>query len=77
MKKKKVYELTEEGKKKLEAELEELKVSKIPENNRAIDDARSQGDLSENVDYTAAGEAQVRLKERIQNKYNPTKRYLN
>ncbi len=65
MENKKVYELTEEGKKKLEEELEDLKVNKIPENIRAIADARSQGDLSENADYTAAREAQARLNARL------------
>ena len=48
------FELTEEGKIKLEEELEDLKTIKRPANIQAIKDARAQGDLSENADYAAA-----------------------
>lgn len=59
------FELTEEGKRKLEEELEDLKTSKRPANIQAIKDARAQGDLSENADYAAAREEQSRIESRI------------
>jgi len=57
---KKVYQLTEEGKRKLEEQLDDLKV-KREENIVAIQEARSQGDLSENADYSAARDEQSRI----------------
>ena len=62
---KKVYELTEEGKKKLEERLDYLKNTARKENIIAIQDARSQGDLSENADYSAAREEQARIEAEI------------
>ena len=46
--------LTYEGLKKLEDELEELKVVKRKEVSQKIKEAREQGDLSENFEYKAA-----------------------
>ena len=50
--------LTPEGMAKLEAELKELKTVKRREIVTAIQEARAQGDLSENAEYDAAKEAQ-------------------
>ena len=75
MENKKVYELTEEGLKLLEDELEDLKTNKIPENIQAIADARAQGDLSENADYSAAREEQARLDARLKEIENILKSY--
>ncbi len=60
-----IYELTLEGKKKLETELEELKTVKRADNIKALQEARAQGDLSENADYSAAREEQSRIESRI------------
>ena len=60
MTKVKIHQLTEEGKRDLEAQLEELKVQREA-NIIAIQEARSQGDLSENADYSAAREEQSRI----------------
>lgn len=57
--------LTLEGKKKLEDELEDLKVNKRREIADDIREAKAQGDLSENYEYTAAKEAQGELELRI------------
>ena len=46
--------LTEEGLNKLNAELRELIDEKRPTIIKAIQEAREQGDLSENADYAAA-----------------------
>lgn len=62
---KQVYELTKEGVSKLRAELDELKDIKRPEVLRQLQEARAQGDLSENADYDAAREAQARTEARI------------
>lgn len=61
---KKVYQITEEGKKELEKELEELKGRRgeIAEN---IATARSYGDLRENAEYDAAREEQGVVETRI------------
>ena len=58
---KKVYQLTEEGKKDLELQLDYLKNTARKQNIIAIQDAMSQGDLSENADYSAAREEQSRI----------------
>ncbi len=58
---KKVYQLTEEGKKNYEAELDYLKNTARKQNIIAIQEAMSQGDLSENADYSAAREEQSRI----------------
>ena len=50
--------LTYEGLKKLEDELENLKVVRRKEVSQKIKEAREQGDLSENAEYDAAKEAQ-------------------
>ena len=58
---KKVYQLTEEGKRDLEIQLDYLKNTARKQNIIAIQDAMSQGDLSENADYSAAREEQSRI----------------
>ena len=62
---KRVYQLTEEGKKELESQLDYLKNTARKQNIIAIQDARSQGDLSENADYSAAREEQGRIEAEI------------
>ena len=46
--------LTAEGLRKLEDELEDLRVNRHKEVSRKIKEAREQGDLSENAEYDAA-----------------------
>lgn len=60
----KQYQITAEGKKELEAELEELK-SRRGEVADKIAEARDFGDLSENAEYDAAREEQGLLETRI------------
>ena len=62
---KKLYQLTEEGKRDLEAQLDYLKNTARKLNIIAIQDAMSQGDLSENADYSAAREEQSRIASEI------------
>ena len=62
---KKYYELTEEGRLNLEREKQHLIDVDRPNNIKALQDARSQGDLSENADYDAAREEQSRIEDRI------------
>ena len=50
--------MTTEGYKKLEAELQRLKVEERPRIIQQIADAREHGDLSENAEYHAAKDAQ-------------------
>jgi transcription elongation factor GreA len=57
--------LSEEGLEKLNAELRELIDVKRPEIIKAIQEAREQGDLSENADYDAARDHQARVEARI------------
>ncbi|HRI60545.1 MAG TPA: transcription elongation factor GreA [Saprospiraceae bacterium] len=57
--------LTQGGYDKLKAELEELKSTGRQEAARAIAEARSQGDLSENAEYDAAKDAQGMLELKI------------
>ena len=57
--------LTYEGLKKIEAELQELKVVRRREVAQLIKEARSQGDLSENAEYDAAKEEQAAVEARI------------
>ena len=61
---KKMYQITDEGKQELEAELEELKGRRgaIAEK---IAEARDYGDLSENAEYDAAREEQGLVESRI------------
>ncbi|MEL4308829.1 transcription elongation factor GreA [Joostella sp. CR20] len=61
----KVSYYTEEGIKKLRAELEQLKNVERPKASQAIAEARDKGDLSENAEYDAAKEAQGLLEMRI------------
>lgn len=63
--KKEVFKLTEEGKKRLEEELKDLVDVQRPNNVIAIQEARAQGDLSENADYDAARDEQARIEARI------------
>src|SRR5262245_4495538 len=57
--------LTESSKRKLEAELTELRTVKRPEITEAIKRAREYGDLSENFEYQAAKQSQAILNGRI------------
>jgi transcription elongation factor GreA len=50
--------MTQDGFKKLEAELHRLKAEERPRIIQAISEARSHGDLSENAEYHSAKEAQ-------------------
>ncbi len=61
---KKIYQITEDGKKELEAELEQLK-SRRGEIADKIAEARDYGDLSENAEYDAAREEQGLVESRI------------
>ena len=61
---KKMYQITAEGKKELEAELEALK-SRRGEIADKIAEARDYGDLSENAEYDAAREDQGLVESRI------------
>lgn len=61
----KVYPMTEEGKEKLELELEELKTVKRGEIIERIKIARSFGDLSENSEYESAKDEQAFVEGRI------------
>ena len=63
-KEKEIY-LTSEGFLKLEEELDNLKKVKRPEVINAIKEARAQGDLSENAEYSAARDNQAKLEARI------------
>jgi len=57
--------LTVDGLEKLKAELHNLKYVKRKEIVTAIQEARAQGDLSENAEYDAAKEAQAHNEKRI------------
>ena len=57
--------LTEQGYQELKDELDQLINVKRPENIKAIKDARSLGDLSENADYDAARNEQAEIEGRI------------
>ena len=58
--------LTYEGLKKLEDELENLKVVRRKEVSQKIKEAREQGDLSENAEYDAAKDEQRDIESRIE-----------
>ncbi len=62
---KEVVYLTEEKKKEFEDELHELKFVKRDEVIKDLQEARAQGDLSENADYAAAREEQSYVEGRI------------
>jgi len=57
--------LTQEGHKRLEAELQELKLVRRKDVANKIKDARGQGDLSENAEYDAAKDEQAEIEARI------------
>lgn len=61
---KKMYQITAEGKKELEAELEKLKARR-GEIAEKIAEARDYGDLSENAEYDAAREDQGLVESRV------------
>ena len=61
----KKVEMTEQHKKELETELERLKVTELTRIAQAIKEAREQGDLSENADYSSAREEQSKINARI------------
>lgn len=61
----KSYQMTAEGKEKLEKELNDLKTVKRPQVIQRIKVARSFGDLSENSEYTSAKDEQSSLESRI------------
>ena len=61
----KVSYYTEEGLKKLRAELDQLRDVQRPKASQAIAEARDKGDLSENAEYDAAKEAQGMLEMQI------------
>lgn len=61
----KVYPMTQEGKEKIERELEELKTVKRGEIIERIKIARSFGDLSENSEYESAKDEQAFVEGRI------------
>ncbi|MBR4514387.1 MAG: transcription elongation factor GreA [Lachnospiraceae bacterium] len=58
--------LTYEGLKKLEEELQDLKVNRRQEVAQKIKEAREQGDLSENAEYDAAKDEQRDIESRIE-----------
>lgn len=57
--------MTESGKKELEKELQHLVNVRRPEIIKQIQEAREQGDLSENADYDAAKNVQAQIESRI------------
>lgn len=61
----KTYQMTADGLKKLEEELEHLKLVKRPEVIERIKVARGYGDLSENSEYEAAKDEQSFIEGRI------------
>lgn len=58
--------LTDKGLKKLEDELQELRVVRRQEVAQKIKEAREQGDLSENAEYDAAKDEQKNIEARIE-----------
>ena len=59
--------MSEDGYKKLMAELKHLETVESPKISAAIAEARDKGDLSENAEYDAAKEAQGMLEMKINN----------
>lgn len=59
------YPMTADGRDKLKAELEDLKVNQRPKVVERIKIARSYGDLSENSEYESAKDEQSMLESRI------------
>jgi transcription elongation factor GreA len=58
--------ITRLGYEKLKRDLEHLKKVVVPENIRAIEEARGHGDISENAEYAAAKERQSFIQGKIQ-----------
>jgi transcription elongation factor GreA len=58
--------ITKAGYEKLKKDLEYLKKGSVPENVRAIEEARAHGDISENAEYAAAKERQSFIQGKIQ-----------
>lgn len=58
--------LTEEGLEEIKVELEELIKVKRPANIQALQEARAQGDLSENAEYDSARDEQAIIEGKIQ-----------
>lgn len=65
MEENKKIKLTKDGYRELIEELDDLENNQKQKNIEAIADARGQGDLSENADYSAAREEQGRIYQRI------------
>lgn len=63
--KEEVFELSQHGEKALRDELEKLKTVDRVQIREAIKEAREQGDLSENADYSSAREQQANIEARI------------
>ena len=63
--KEEVYELSQHGAQTLKDELEKLKTVDRVQIREAIKEAREQGDLSENADYSSAREQQANIEARI------------
>ena len=61
----KTFPMTEDGKAKLEQELEDLRLKRRPEVIKRIKIARSYGDLSENSEYESAKDEQAFVEGRI------------
>ena len=57
--------MTQEGKQKLEDELQDLIHVQRPAITKKIAEAREQGDLSENAEYDAAMDEQGKIEDRI------------
>ena len=60
-----IYDLTRNGERELREELEKLKTVDRVQIREAIKEAREQGDLSENADYSSAREQQANIEARI------------
>jgi transcription elongation factor GreA len=69
------YELTREGYERFQEELDHLKTVKRKQNIEALQEARSQGDLSENAEYDAAREEQAQIEARINELENILKNF--
>lgn len=61
----KKHQITQEGLETLNKEYRELIEVKRPANTKALQEAREQGDLSENADYDAAKNEQAEIEKRI------------
>lgn len=70
------FQLTIEGLKKYQEELEHLQKVEEPHNLQVLQDARAQGDLSENADYDAARNEQARIEGRIKEIEHILKNYV-